>query len=100
MCETRTGQQVAQLHDSWVVVVKVVVSVVVVLVEAVVVVEIVVSVVVVEVVVVSVVVVVEVVVMEVVVVMTDVEDTAMTWGSTYARCSKHYFRMYNTVHEY
>jgi len=61
MCETKTGQQVAQLHDSWVVVV---------------------------------------VVMLVVVVMTDVEDTVLIWGSTYARCSKHYFQMYNTVHGY
>lgn len=56
MDETRTVQQLAQLHDSRVVVVVVVIS--------------------------------------------DVEDTVMIWGSTYARCSKHYFQMYNTVHGY
>ena len=35
----------------------------------------------------------------VVVMMTDIDNT-MIWGSTYTWCSKHYFRMYNTVHGY
>jgi hypothetical protein len=40
------------------------------------------------------------VVVVLVVVVTDIEDTVMIRGSTYARCSKHYFEMYNTVHGY